>query len=135
MKDNTAYAALVLRIFFGVAFLVAGLDKLMHFGMARDMMFNQWFGGLGTPMLVLAILIEIGGGIVLLSGYYTYFVSLLYIPFMIVALAVTWKIGGMDWISYLREILVMNTGGGNTAVNISYIAGLSVLALLSKENR
>jgi len=135
MKDKTAYAILVLRIFFGVAFLVAGLDKVLHYSMARDMMFNQWFGGLGTVMLMLAILIEIAGGLALLTGYYARYATWALIPMMLVAVLVTWKIGGMDSISSLREILVMNTGGGNTAVNFAYLAGLSALALLLEKQK
>ncbi len=125
----TDYATVVLRVFFGVAFFVAGLDKFMHLDMAGKM-FDMLFGDLGSIMLWLAILIEVGGGLVLLSGYYTRDTAMLFIPFLLVATVATWKIGGMDVTSTLREILVMNTGGGNTAVNLSYLAGLVALALL-----
>lgn len=124
------YATFVLRIFYGAAFLVAGLDKLFHYGMAGEM-FGMWFGGLGGIMLLLAIGIEVGGGLALLSNFYTKYAAMLFIPFLLVATVVSWKIGGMDLFSTLREILVMNTAGGNTAVNFSYLAGITALALLA----
>ena len=128
------YAILVLRIFYGAAFLVAGLDKLFHYGMAGKM-FGMWFAGLGGIMLLLAIIIELAGGLALLSNFYTRYAATLFIPFLLVATVVSWKIGGMDILSTLREILVMNTGGGNTAVNFSYLAGVTALALLADEEK
>ncbi|MBI4441541.1 DoxX family protein [Candidatus Woesearchaeota archaeon] len=124
-------AILVLRTYFGIAFLVAGLDKLFHLDMAGKM-FEMWFPGFGAAMLWLAIAIEVIGGVTLLSGYYTQYAAGLFIPFMLVATAVTWKIGGMDVISMVREMLVMNTAGGNTPVNLAYIAGLTALVLLNQ---
>lgn len=137
MKEaNYKYAELVLRIFFGAAFLIAGLDKLFHFSIARDMMFNAWFGqSLGTVMLVLAIIIEIGGSVFLLFGKYVKQITVVLIGLIVVASIVSWKIGGMDFLSKLREILVMNTGGGNTAVNLTYLAGLLALFFINNKEK
>ena len=122
MGKNCGYN--VLRYFFGIAFVVAGLDKLLHFGMARDMMFNNWFGGLGTAVLVVAIILEVGGGLMLLANKYVKESSIALGVLILVALVVTFKVGEADWIGTLREILVMNTGGGNTPVNLAFLAGL-----------
>lgn len=135
-EANYKYAEIVLRLFFGVAFLIAGLDKLFHFSMARDMMFNAWFGqSLGTLMLVLAIIIEVGGSVLLLFGKYVKYTTVVLIGLIFVALIVSWKIGGMDILSKLREIFVMNTGGGNTAVNLTYLAGLITLFFMNNKEK
>ena len=121
----------VLRWFFGIAFLVAGLDKIFHFSGAAGM-FEGIFGGLGTVLLVIAIIVEVLGGIALLANFKARSVSLVLALFIVVALVVTFKIGSTDFIGSLREILVMNTGGGNTAVNLAYLAGLVAIYLESK---
>ena len=49
--------------------------------------------------------------------------------FSLVAFVKTFKLGSApNFIGTLREIMVMNTGGGNTAVNFAYFAGLLSLA-------
>ena len=123
----------VLRYFFGVAFLIAGLDKLFHFSMARDMMFNNWFGGLGTAVLVAAIVLEIGGAVLLLANKHVKEATMGLGVLILVALFVTFKVGEADWIGTLREIFVMNTGGGNTPVNLAFLAGLAALYFMSCE--
>lgn len=122
----------VLRWFFGIAFLVAALDKVFHFSMATGM-FKGMFGGLGAVMLVLAIIIELGGSIALLANYKVKSASMLLALMIVVALIMTFKIADADLIGSLREILVMNTGGGNTAVNFAYLAGLIALYTESKK--
>jgi uncharacterized membrane protein YphA (DoxX/SURF4 family) len=116
----------ILRYFFGIAFVVAGLDKLLHFGMAKGM-FEGLFGGLGSAVLVVAIILELGGGLMLLANKYVKESSVALGVLILVALVVTFKVGEADWIGTLREILVMNTGGGNTPVNLAYLAGLAAL--------
>lgn len=119
--------AFILRLFFGIAFIVAGLDKIMSYGMAQGM-FEGMFGGMGGMMLILAIVIEIGGGLALLVGYQTRKAAWLLAIFIAVALFKTWKLGDATGIGILREIMVMNTGGSNTAVNFAYLGALLSLA-------
>ncbi len=124
------YSTFILRLFFGVAFIVAGLEKVLTFGMATGM-FNQLFGaGLGTPMLVLAILLELVGGTALLVGWHTKWAAGALAALIFVAFVTTFKINPQaSGIGMLREIMVMNTGGGNTAVNFAYFAALVSLAI------
>jgi uncharacterized membrane protein YphA (DoxX/SURF4 family) len=119
--------AFILRLFFGIAFIVAGLDKLLSYGMAKGM-FESMFGGIGGIVLILAILIELGGGLALLVGYHTRKAAWLLAILIVVALFKTWKIGDASGVGMLREIMVMNTGGGNTAVNFAYLGALLSLA-------
>lgn len=122
----------VLRFFFGVAFVVASLDKVFHFAGAQGM-FSGLFGGLGTAMLVVAIIIELGGGLALLAGFHVREATIALGVLLLVALVSTFKIGQADLIGSLREILVMNTGGGNTAVTLAYLAGLCALHCFSEK--
>ena len=126
------YGPFVLRLFFGVAFLVAGLDKVLSFDMAKGMfegLFAPWLGGgLGASMLVLAIVIELLGGLALLLGVYTRAASGFLALFILIAFVLTAKLGAsMHFIGTLRELMVMNTGGGNTAVNFAYFGALLAL--------
>ncbi|PIN76034.1 hypothetical protein COV18_01265 [Candidatus Woesearchaeota archaeon CG10_big_fil_rev_8_21_14_0_10_37_12] len=135
-EKNKGHAPTVLRIFFGVAFLVAGLDKILGLSMARGMFEGLFGAGLGAPLLYLAIIIEVLGGLALLFNYKTPLVSLVLAVFILVALISTFKLGDApNVIASLREILVMNTGGGNTAVNFAYLAGLLSLAFASSGKR
>ncbi|MFA4887460.1 MAG: DoxX family protein [Candidatus Nanoarchaeia archaeon] len=121
---ETRYAPLVLRIFFGIGFLVAGLDKVLSFSMAKGM-FGGLFGSAGTLMLVLAIVIELVGGLALVLGYKTRYVAGGLAAFIVVAFVSTFQIGpAANVIGSLRELMVMNTGGGNTAVNFAYFGAL-----------
>lgn len=118
------YGNLVLRSFFGVAFIVAGLDKILSFGMAKEM-FENIFANLGEIILVIAILIELSAGISLLLGYNTRYAAGLLAFLILIAFISTFKLGpSTNIIGTLREIMVMNTGGGNTAVNFAYFGAL-----------
>ncbi len=127
LKERKDLGNFILRLFLGLGFLVAGLDKVMHIDMAAGM-FNMLFGAAGIALLYLAIAIELIGGLFLLIGYQTRLAASVLAVLIVIAFITTFKIGGMDFVSVLREIMVMNTGGGNTAVNWAYFAGLAALA-------
>lgn len=127
-EKNKAWAPGVLRVFFGVAFLVAGLDKVLSLPMAKGM-FEGMFGGAGALMLYLAIVIELAGGLALLFNWKVRESAVVLALFILVAFVQTFKLGDApNFVAVLREIMVMNTGGGNTAVNFAYFAGLLSLA-------
>lgn len=129
MEDNMEKGIFVLRLFFGIAFLIAGLDKVLSYSMAQGM-FQQFFGGAGGFMLILAIVVEILLGLALLLGYHTRIAASVLGLLIIVAFITTFKLGAAPhFIGTLREIAVMNTGGGNTAVNFAYLGALLALAL------
>lgn len=129
LEGNKEWGPRILAGFFGAAFLVAGLDKILSMSMAKSM-FEMFFGaGLGAPMLYLAITLEILGGLALLLDWHKRETAIVMTIFMLVALWKSWMLGeATTIIGTLREMLVMNTGGGNTAVNFAYIAGLVSLA-------
>lgn len=82
-RTTTAYAALLLRVTLGVAFLAHGLLlKLMTFGLAGTM---GYFGSIGYPPVFGAIVAfaEVGAGLALILGVGVRVVSLLTLPIMI----------------------------------------------------
>jgi putative oxidoreductase len=82
-RDTTPYAAFLLRVTLGVAFLAHGLLlKIGTFGLAGTMGF---FGSIGYPPVFGAIvaIAETAAGIALLAGVWVRAVSLLTIPIMI----------------------------------------------------
>jgi putative oxidoreductase len=82
-RATAPYAALLLRVTLGLAFIAHGLVlKLMTFGLAGTM---GYFGSLGFPPVFGAIVIaaEIAGGLALIAGVWVRTVSLLFLPIMI----------------------------------------------------
>jgi len=80
---TTPYAAALLRVTLGTAFLAHGLLlKLMTFGLAGTMGF---FGSIGYPPVFGAIVAfaEIAAGVALIAGVWVRAVSLLTLPIMI----------------------------------------------------
>ena len=128
-QEHADWAPAILRIFFGAAFIVAALDKILSLPMATEMFKGLFGAGLGAPLLYLAIAIELIGGLALLFNWHTPCAALLLALFILVAFVKTFKLGvATNIVGMLREIMVMNTGGGNTAVNFAYFAGLLSLA-------
>jgi uncharacterized membrane protein YphA (DoxX/SURF4 family) len=127
-QQHPEWGPAVLRIFFGVAFIVAGLDKILSLPMAKEM-FTGFFGGAGPALLWVAIAIELLGGLALLFNWHAPCAALLLAVFILVAFVKTFKLGAAPhFVGTLRELMVMNTGGGNTAVNFAYFAALLSLA-------
>jgi uncharacterized membrane protein YphA (DoxX/SURF4 family) len=127
-QEHQDWAPAILRVGFGIAFLVAGLDKILGLEMAKGM-FTQLFGGAGPALLYLAIAIELVGGLMLLFNWHASCASLVLAVFILIAFIKTFKLGAAgNMVGTLRELLVMNTGGGNTAVNFAYFIGLLSLA-------
>lgn len=125
LKEHSYLGPVVLRILLGVAFIVAGLDKVLGLEMAGAMFEGMFGPSLGMPLLYLAIAIEVLGGLALLFGYKVRCAATILGAMILVALVKTFTLGSAPHaIGTLREVMVMNTGGGNTAVNFAYLAGL-----------
>ncbi|MBM6582272.1 DoxX family protein [Microvirga sp. BT689] len=80
------YAALILRVTLGVLFLAHAGLKIFVFTPAGA---AQFFGSLGLPpaLAYLTILIEAVGGVALILGFHTRWVSLALIPVLLGAIA------------------------------------------------
>jgi putative oxidoreductase len=82
-RTTTPYAALLLRVTMGLAFLAHGLLlKVMTFGLPGTM---GYFGSIGYPPVLGAVvaIAEIVGGLALIAGLWVRTVSLLFLPIMI----------------------------------------------------
>jgi putative oxidoreductase len=101
-SKNASYAALVLRVTLGVLFIAHGLLKLIIFTPAGTAGFLESLGlpgFLAYPM----ILVELGGGLALIAGIYTRWVSLAMIITPLAA--IIFVHGDKGW-------LFTNEGGG-----------------------
>ena len=96
-----AYATTLLRLALGTMTLAHGLMKLLVFTPAGTV---SYFQSLGFPaaLAYLTMTAEIGGGLALLAGIYTRWVSLALIPLLLGAASVHW---GNGWV-------FSNAGGG-----------------------
>jgi putative oxidoreductase len=121
---NAAQSQLLLvgRILLGVLFLVAGIRKIMFYTGSV-----AYFTKLGFPapevMGVLAILIEVGGGALLILGWQTRRVSWLLVLFVIIATAMAHRFWEFDAPQYANQ---MNHFLKNAAI----VGGLLYVAVL-----
>jgi len=126
---------LILRVFFGIAFVIAGFDKLLRWGDVSGM-FGMLFGSAGAILAGIVLVIEIFGGLALVLGFHTRKAAWLLAVVIAVAFLKTFGVGDApNLISTLRELLVMNTGKMNDMVNfqtstqLAYLAGLVTLGV------
>ncbi|KUM04631.1 DoxX family protein [Chromobacterium subtsugae] len=100
--QNPALAALLLRLSLGLMYLAHGALKLFVFTPAGT---AEYFASLGLPGFFgyVAIVIEIGGGLLLLAGVKARWVALLLIPQLLGAIALVH--GAKGW-------MFTNEGGG-----------------------
>jgi putative oxidoreductase len=113
---------LIARILFGALFLVAGVRKIMFFAGSAG-----YFAKLGFPapeaMAVLAILVELGGGALLVLGWQTRRIAWLLIVFVVIATAMAHRFWQFDAAQYANQ---MNHFLKNAAI----IGGLFYVAVL-----
>jgi len=82
-QKTSAYAALVLRVAMGISFVAYGfILKVLTYGPSGT---AAYFTSIGYPaaLAYLVIAAEIGGGLMLLAGLWSRWVSLALIPIMI----------------------------------------------------
>jgi putative oxidoreductase len=113
---------LIGRVLLGLLFLVAGIRKIMFYSGSV-----AYFAKLGFPapeiMGVLAILIELGGGALLLLGWQTRRISWLLILFVAIATAMAHRFWEFDAAQYANQ---MNHFLKNAAI----VGGLLYVAVL-----
>jgi putative oxidoreductase len=113
---------LIGRVLLGVLFLVAGIRKIMLYSGSV-----AYLTKLGFPapevMAVLAILIEVGGGALLILGWQTRRVSWLLVLFVVIATATAHRFWEFDAPQYANQ---MNHFLKNAAI----VGGLLYVAVL-----
>ncbi len=118
-NSNTDYAALLLRVSMGIMLLAHGLLlKVMTFGIPGTVGFFQSIGYPGFLAYVV-ILAEILGGLALIAGLYTRWVSLALLP---VLLGATLQHLGNGW--------VFSANGGGWEFPAFWSLALVIQALL-----
>ena len=128
MTDNSAYAALILRIALGSMALAHGLLKLLVFSLPGTAAFFEQAGFPGWTAYIVAFA-EIGGGILLLAGLGVRSVSIALVPVLLgatyVHLSNGWLFtnanGGWEYPAYLTLAAIAQAllGPGKYAVSLS----------------
>src|ERR1700756_5739943 len=82
--DTTRYASFVGRLLIGIPFAMSGFGKLVAYGATTAYIASA---GLPVPPLayVIAVLVELGGGLLLIAGYQTRLVALALAVFSLAA--------------------------------------------------
>jgi putative oxidoreductase len=135
------YAALILRITLGILFLAHAGLKVFVFTPAGA---AQFFGSLGLPpaLAYLTILVETVGGLALILGFYTRWVSLALIPVLLGAIAFVHgpagfffnnPNGGWEYLAFWIAALVAQAllGDGALAVRIGSMKAAPTLSTRS----
>jgi putative oxidoreductase len=137
-RVTTPYAAALLRVTLGLAFLAHGLAlKVMTFGIGGTM---GYFGSIGYPPVFGAIVAvaEVAAGVALIAGVWVRAVSLLAIPIMVGAtiqhLPNGWVFtaagGGWEFPAMWTALLLVQAGlgAGAWALDLGRWGGRSVVA-------
>jgi putative oxidoreductase len=113
---------LIGRILLGLLFLVVGIRKIMFYSGSV-----AYFTKLGFPapeiMGVLAILIEVGGGALLLLGWQTRRISWLLVLFVAIATVMAHRFWEFDAAQYANQM-------NHFLKNVAIIGGLLYVAVL-----
>lgn len=89
MKECNNYLDLIGRVLIGAVFLFAGYGKIVGFKGTQGYMSSSAMGALGATFislaLIIAIIIEVGGGLMLIIGYRTRLVGTILAGFILLA--------------------------------------------------
>lgn len=110
-------SSLLIRLFIGVCFIIHGLGKLGLVGPGNMAGFEGWLKSLGIPFPALqarlAMISEIGGGLLITLGLFTRVGALLCIAVMVVAALIGHKGGGY--------LITNNPPGNEYTINLAAI--------------
>lgn len=114
---------LMIRLFIGICFVIHGLGKLGLVGSGNMVGFEGWLNSLNFPFARLqarfAMLAEIGGGVLIATGFMTRLGAFLCLSVMLVAATVGHKGGGY--------LITNNPPGNEYTVNLAAICALIIM--------
>lgn len=113
MKKSNIYIPLIGRILMSLLFIIAGINKIFNFTGTAGYMAMQ-----GMPFvsffLVCAIIVEIGGGLLLIAGYKTKIVAIVLFLYLIPTTLIFhhfWTYSGMQrqnmQVHFLKNLSIM----------------------------
>lgn len=126
MEDARNVGALIGRILLALIFVLSGFGKIMQFSGTEQMMAAH-----GIPateaVLALTILIELGGGLLIMAGFQARWAALAIFLFLI---PVTWvfHVQGYHEAMQQRQLMMVMMQKINILKNISIEGGLLMLA-------
>jgi putative oxidoreductase len=119
--EAASYLSLIARILVGILFLVSGVRKLFAVGGVA-----AYFGKLGMPMADLmvwvAIILEIGGAVLLFIGWQTKIVSWLLMLYVVIATLMAHRFWAFDPPQFANQL-------NHFLKNLGVIGGLILLAV------
>ncbi|HEX4603613.1 MAG TPA: DoxX family protein [Candidatus Angelobacter sp.] len=114
------------RVLLSAIFILSGLGKLPHFHDVAGMMAGQGIP-LATVALVITLLIEIGGGLLVLTGFKARYAALVIAIWLVPVTLVFHHFWGIPAAQQQEQMI-------NFLKNVAIIGGLLVLAYASPES-
>jgi putative oxidoreductase len=122
---DSKWQLLLGRVLLSVIFILSGLGKLAHFHAVAGMMASKGIP-LATVALAITLLIEIGGGLLILTGYKVKYAALVVALWLIPVTLVFHHFWGIPAEQQQEQMT-------NFSKNVAIIGGLLVLAYASPE--
>ena len=126
MKLSKESSVNFLRIFIGLVFLSAGLYRIFFFQSAVSE-----FNSMGTPIffLFVAIIVEIGAGLLLILNRQVIAAAATMILFLLIALVISFINAGKSFFENASELFSLTPTPDDIFLHITYLVILVVLLL------
>ena len=113
------------RLLLSVIFILSGLGKIPHFNDVAGIMASKGIP-LATIALVITLLIEIGGGLMVLTGFKARYAALVLVVWLIPVTLVFHKFWGIPAAAQQEQMV-------NFLKNVAIMGGLLILAYASPD--
>ncbi len=118
----------LLRIFLGIVFLSAGLNRIIFFSVAHEN-----FSSLGIspaiPLLVITITLQIAMGTLLIINRLVIPASLIIAVIVIIGIAASFIKAGTRFYANFNEVFILTATPTNIILHITYFIGILTLLL------
>ena len=132
MKLSKESSVNFLRIFIGLVFLSAGIYRIFFFQSAVSE-----FNSMGTPIffLFVAIIVEIGAGLLLILNRQVIVAAATMILFLLIALVISFINAGKSFFENASELFSLTPTPDDIFLHITYLIILVVLLLYSLKKK